>query len=144
MILIGNAKCSKIWLWSTRHLGNYVRVKHCFVKNLGMYLPIACLKLPTRHILNDECNKLNPSHHHSSSSASLAPVSACDFAVKNAFTECTIEWTFFKKWTIPGLFFVYFCRFKQTNTLLTTVKKCPSSIRCWDSTHYLSNISLLP
>ena len=91
MILIGNAKCSKIWLWSTRHLGNYVRVKHCFVKNLGMYLPIACLKLPTRHILNDECNKLNPSHHHSSSSASLAPVSACDFAVKNAFTECTIE-----------------------------------------------------
>ena len=36
------------------------------------------------------------------------------------------------KWAIPGLFFVYFCLFKQT--LHTNIcEKCPSSIWCWDS-----------
>ena len=40
-----------------------------------------------------------------------------------------------KKWTIPGLFFVYFCLFKQTITFSQqiNVKKCPSSIWPWDS-----------
>ena len=35
----------------------------------------------------------------------------------------------------PSLFFVYFCLFKQTIQFLQqiNVKKCPSSIRHWDS-----------
>ena len=41
---------------------------------------------------------------------------------------------FFKKWAIPGLFFLYLCLFKQTLQFLQqiNVKKCPSSIQCWD------------
>ena len=42
----------------------------------------------------------------------------------------------FKKWTIPGLFFIYFCLFKQTSLQFLqqiNVKMCPSSIQCWDS-----------
>ena len=42
---------------------------------------------------------------------------------------------FFNKWAIPGLFFVYFHLFhKQTIKFLQqiNVKKCPSSIWCWD------------
>ena len=40
-----------------------------------------------------------------------------------------------KKWTIPGLFFIYFRLSKCTSQILQqiNVKKCPSSIRCWDS-----------
>ena len=39
-------------------------------------------------------------------------------------------------WAIPGLFFVYFRSFQTNiNTILQqiNVKKCPSSIRRWDS-----------
>ena len=42
---------------------------------------------------------------------------------------------FFFKWTIPGLFVDLFLSF-QTNITFwqqTNVRKCPSSIRCWDS-----------
>ena len=35
----------------------------------------------------------------------------------------------FLKWAIPYLFFIYFSLFKQ---ILQIMKKCPSSIRCWD------------
>ena len=38
----------------------------------------------------------------------------------------------FKKWAIPGHFFV-FSYFQTNNTIHTTVKQCPSSKRCWDS-----------
>ena len=40
-----------------------------------------------------------------------------------------------KKWTNPGLFFVYFRSFQSNNTFLTTNQcdKCPSSIRHRDS-----------
>ena len=38
----------------------------------------------------------------------------------------------FKKWAIPGHFFV-FSSFQTNNTIHTTVKQCPSSKRCWDS-----------
>ena len=34
-------------------------------------------------------------------------------------------------WAIPGLFLVYFCIFKQTLEQ-TNVKKCQSSLQCWD------------
>ena len=46
---------------------------------------------------------------------------------------CTTLTTFFK-WANPGLFFVYFCLFKQILQFLQqiNVKKCPSSIQCWD------------
>ena len=54
---------------------------------------------------------------------------------------------FFLKWANPGLFFVYF-RFFQTNiiTIFTTniCKKCPSSIRCWDSNRRTSERESLP
>ena len=49
---------------------------------------------------------------------------------------------FFKKWAIPGLFFVYFRSFQTNiNTILqqTNVKKCPSSIRRWDSNPWPSD-----
>ena len=40
-----------------------------------------------------------------------------------------------KKWANPGLFFIYFRLFKHTLQFLQqiNVKKCPSSIRYWDS-----------
>ena len=43
---------------------------------------------------------------------------------------------YFKKWAIPGLFFVYFKSLQTNiNTILQQkyVKICPSSIRHWDS-----------
>ena len=41
----------------------------------------------------------------------------------------------FFKWANPGLFLIYFCLFKHITyfTTNTYVKKCPSSIQCWDS-----------
>ena len=54
------------------------------------------------------------------------------------------------KWTIPGIFFVYF-RFFQTNINAVlqqiNVKKCPSSIWNWDLNPQnlnLQNVSLFP
>ena len=40
-----------------------------------------------------------------------------------------------KKWANPGLFFIYFRLSKHTIQFLQqiNVKKCPSSIWCWDS-----------
>ena len=49
---------------------------------------------------------------------------------------------FLKKWAIPGLFFVYFRSFQTNiNTILQqiNVKKCPSSIRRWDSNPWPSD-----
>ena len=52
----------------------------------------------------------------------------------------------FFKWTIPGLFFVYFCLFKQKLQFLQhiNVKKCPSRIWRRDSNSQPTDMSLLP
>ena len=54
--------------------------------------------------------------------------------------------TFLKKWANPSLIFVYFCLFKQTLKFLQqiNVKKCPSSIRHWDSNSQPSINESLP
>ena len=44
--------------------------------------------------------------------------------------------SYLKNCANPGLFFIYFCILKPTITNFKTnkyVKKCPSSVRCWDS-----------
>ena len=43
--------------------------------------------------------------------------------------------SFFLKRANPGLFFIYFCLFKQTLQFLQQInmKKCPSSVWYWDS-----------
>ena len=52
----------------------------------------------------------------------------------NQTRKVSLQWKFFK-WAIPGLFFIYFCLFKQTLHLLQQiyVGKCASSIPHWDS-----------
>ena len=50
----------------------------------------------------------------------------------------------FFHWAIPASFPVYLRFFKQTILQQINVKIYPSSIRCWDSTPNLQNMSLLP
>ena len=59
------------------------------------------------------------------------PILACQLRGKSRFPPKK----FFFKWANPGLFFVYFRSFQTNITILQQiyVKKCPSSIRCWDS-----------
>ena len=63
-------------------------------------------------------------------------------------TRMSLLLAFFKKWTNPGLFFIYFQSSKTKNTIFTTIqcKKCRVhpvyGARIW--THDLSNMSRLP
>ena len=55
-----------------------------------------------------------------------------------------IRIVFFKKWTNPGFFFVYFRCFQTNITIFTICEKCPSSIRCRDSNPRPSEREYLP
>ena len=49
---------------------------------------------------------------------------------------CNYQFDFFFKWANPGLFFIHFRLFNTQITKFSTnryVKKCPSSLWCWDS-----------
>ena len=54
--------------------------------------------------------------------------------------------SFLNEWAIPGLFFVYFRLFKQTLQFSQqiNVKKCSSSIQCWDSNSQPSDYETPP